>query len=205
MNRLLPLLTVLALAAVAAAWFTDRLSGGPTHGDGAFSPTAELERPVEPFRLGYGGGDPFTDDDLRQGWDLVFFGYTYCPDVCPTTLQQLRRMAHQLEEDEGRRMPAVTFVSVDPDRDEPERLDEYVRFFHDDFRAATGSRDELDSMVGNFGAVYRLNLEEGEHYTVDHSAAILAVDPDGLIRAALAPPHSPERMIERLDELGALN
>lgn len=204
MRRLLPILTLVALAAVAAAWFTDRLTSGPDHGGGELSPGADLERAVEPFELSFANGDPFTRADLEGDWDLVFFGYTYCPDVCPTTLQQIERTLDRLAE-EDRPAPRVTYISVDPDRDKLERLGEYVGFFHDDIRAATGARDELDAMVDNFGVVYRLNLDEGENYTVDHSAAILVVDPDGVIRAALAPPHDPERVIPRLEELGALD
>ncbi len=204
MRRLLPILTLVALAAVVAAWFTDQLTSGPEHGSGELSPTADLERPVEPFELQFGTGEPFTRADLEGDWDLVYFGYTYCPDVCPTTLQQAGRVLERLE-DEGLPQPRVIFISVDPDRDEPERLGEYVGFFHPDIRAATGERSEIDNMVDNFGAVYRLNLDEGENYTVDHSDAIVAVDPDGIMRAALSPPHDPERVQKRLEELGALD
>lgn len=198
-NWLTPAL-VLALAALAGAWVTTQFTGGPEHGGAGKLDASALPRTVEPFELTFADGEPFTERSLESGWQLVFFGYTHCPDVCPSTLHTLQRTMAELEGREARR-PEVIFVSVDPARDDREQLGRYVEFFREDFRAATGEREELDAVTDQFGAVYRLNREEGEDYTVDHSAAIAAVGPEGRIRALLNPPHRPQAMADRLEEL----
>ena len=201
-NWLTPAL-VLGLAALAGAWLTTQLTPGPDapeHGGAGELAADALPRTVEPFELTFADGSPFTEAALDGGWQLVFFGYTHCPDVCPTTLHNLQRTVGLLEE-RGAGLPEVVFVSVDPARDDREQLGQYVRFFRDDFRAATGAREAIDNLTDQFGAVYRINREEGEDYTVDHSAAIAAVGPEGRIRALLNPPHRPAEMATRLERL----
>jgi len=203
-NWLTPAL-VLGLAALAGAWLTTQLTPGsdaPEHGGAGELAADALPRAVAPFELAFADGSAFTEADLEGGWQLVFFGYTHCPDVCPTTLHNLQQTLGLLEEREAA-LPEVVFVSVDPARDDREQLGQYVRFFRDDFRAATGSRDAIDHLTDQFGAVYRINRDEGEDYTVDHSAAIAAVGPDGRIRALLNPPHRPTAMADRLEDLMA--
>ncbi|MFP4606595.1 MAG: SCO family protein [Thiohalospira sp.] len=200
-NWLTPAL-VLGLAAVAGAWLTTQLTDGPEHGGSAELDTDTLPRTVEPFELTFADGEPFTAESLEGGWHLVFFGYTHCPDVCPTTLQTLQRTMSELEERDAA-LPTVVFVSVDPERDDRAQLEEYAGFFREDFRAATGQREAIDDLTDQFGAVYHINRDEGEDYTVDHSAAIAAVGPEGRIRALLNPPHRPTEMADRLEGLMA--
>jgi protein SCO1/2 len=201
-NWLTPAL-VLGLAALAGAWLTTQFTAGtgsPEHGGAGELAADALPRSVEPFELTFADGTPFTEADLEGGWQLVFFGYTHCPDVCPTTLHRLQRTLGLLEERDAA-LPRVVFVSVDPARDEGQKLGQYVRFFRDDFRGATGSREAIDHLTDQFGAVYRINREEGKDYTVDHSAAIAAVGPEGRIRALLNPPHRPAEIAPRLERL----
>jgi protein SCO1/2 len=200
-NWLTPAL-VLGLAALAGAWLTTQLTDGPEHGGAGELSADALPRAVEPFELTFANGDPFTAESLEGGWHLVFFGYTHCPDVCPTTLHTLQRTMAELEGRDAA-LPTVVFVSVDPERDDRAQLGEYVGFFREDFRAATGSREAIDHLTDQFGAVYRINRDEGEDYTVDHSAAIAAVGPEGRIRALLNPPHRPAAMADRLEDLMA--
>ena len=198
-NWLTPAL-VLGLAALAGAWFTTQLTDGPEHGGAGKLDADALPRAVEPFELTFADGKRFTERSLESGWQLVFFGYTHCPDVCPSTLHTLQQTLNRLEEREAR-LPEVIFVSVDPERDDRDQLGEYVGFFREDFRAATGGREELDAMTDQFGAVYRINRDEGRDYTVDHSAGIAVVGPEGRIRAQLNPPHRPGAMADRLQDL----
>lgn len=122
-------------------------------------------------------------------WQLVFFGFTYCPDVCPTTLADLAGMLERLEPD-STPTPEVVFISVDPDRDSLQRLDDYVGHFHDDFVGVTGARDQIDTLTQALGIAYTLHEPGADgQYAVDHSSAILLLNPQGQLQALWQPPH----------------
>ena len=109
---------------------------------------------------------------------LVFFGYTSCPDVCPLTLSHLSRVFRTLEEEGGRIQ--VLFVTVDPARDTPERLAQYLESFHPSFLGLTGTEEEIRRVAQAFGA-YFAKVGEGEDYTVDHTARTFVLDASGRI------------------------
>lgn len=120
----------------------------------------------------------FNQNNLRGKWSLLFIGYTNCPDVCPTTLTDLtniyNKIAANLQE-----QTQVIFLSVDPERDTPEHLGQYISYFNDDFVAITGDKLEIDKLVRTLGGVYAVNKSEGDFYTVDHSARIFLINPLG--------------------------
>ncbi len=158
-------------------------------------------RPLAPFELQDEQGQPFTPARLRGQWNLIFFGYTHCPDVCPGTLAKAARMM-QLLENEKRPLPAVWFVSVDPERDTREKLAQYVHYFHPAFHAATGSPEALEAMSRNLAVVYFLGeKDENGHYEVDHSANLLLIDPQGRFAGIIPPPHDPAVMAADLARL----
>ena len=123
---------------------------------------------------------PFNRDSLKGKWHLVFFGYTYCPDICPTTLTRYTQVSNRLQEapdvlDNTR----VLFVSVDPQRDIPPRLKEYVQYFNPDFLGATGDADEIARLAKEFALFYQLHEPDANgNYLIDHSAAVAIVSPD---------------------------
>jgi protein SCO1/2 len=122
--------------------------------------------------------------DLAGHPTLVFFGFTHCPDVCPTTLVKLAAIK------KTGALPGmrVLFVSVDPGRDTPAVLAPYVHAFDPDFIGATGSAAEIERLARNFGvAVARVDLPGGD-YTMDHSAAVFLLDPHAQIVAVFTPP-----------------
>ena len=125
-------------------------------------------------------GEPFTRDSLKGKWHLVFFGYTYCPDICPTTLTRYTQVANRLQEaPEVLADTRVLFVSVDPDRDVPARLREYVQFFNPEFLGATGSAEEITRLAKAFALFYQVHEPDANgNYLVDHSAAVAIVNPD---------------------------
>jgi len=149
-------------------------------------------RPLAPFRLTDQDLRAFDRDRLRGKWSLLFFGYLSCPDVCPMTLHELGRF-WQLVEDERGAAPddlQVVFVSVDPARDSPARLGDYLRHFNPEFIAATGDPAELDRLARQFGASYVIEAETAPgQYPVAHSSAIFLVDPLGRSVAAFSQPH----------------
>ncbi|WP_169603913.1 SCO family protein [Methylococcus geothermalis] len=150
-------------------------------------------RPVAEFALTGEDGKPFTRAGLLGRWTVIFVGYTHCPDVCPTTLSQLKAAKAKLGAD-GARL-AVLFVSVDPERDTPDHLARYVRYFDKEFRAATGPVDALAALGRQLGFVFIKNpAPEGEGYGIDHSAELMLLDPEARLAGYLTPPFQAETL-----------
>ncbi|VAW82382.1 Cytochrome oxidase biogenesis protein Sco1/SenC/PrrC, thiol-disulfide reductase involved in Cu(I) insertion into CoxII Cu(A) center [hydrothermal vent metagenome] len=155
---------------------------------GTLLPTA---RPIAEFSLIDQKGAPFTLDSLKNHWTFTFFGYTQCPDVCPTSLAMLAQVIRLLEKDPAvGTLPRGLFVSVDPKRDTPDVLAQFIPYFHPDFIAATGSDEELHKLTRQLGLLYGKSEGDNENdYLMDHSAAIILFDPDGNYRALFNVPH----------------
>lgn len=140
------------------------------------------------------------DDQLA----VLFFGYTYCPDVCPMSLSVMRQVMQGLDDEQRRRVVPV-LVSVDPERDTLERLSEYVSYFGDDIIGATGSQAQLEELTGRYGVVWRRveTPDSAMEYTIDHSSSLYLVDRHGTIlqRVLYSPtPHPLRAALE--SELG---
>jgi protein SCO1/2 len=131
-------------------------------------------------------------------WTLLFFGYTSCPDVCPSSLATLAQVVDHLQGKWPVEPLRVVMVSVDPDRDTPQRLQDYVSHFHAGFVGATGTRREIDDLTAQFRARYKIHKEEGEHYSVDHTAAVFIIDPDGRYVGFLSQPLEVDPIVKRL-------
>lgn len=159
-------------------------------------------RPIGEFQLTGGGGEAFDLERFRGQWNLVFFGFTHCPDVCPNTLNQLKAVAAALRRD-GRDPPRVTFVSVDPERDTPERLASYVGYFSPEFQAATGTHAELESLTRRLGLIFHVEPHSpgASAYAVDHSTALLLVGPDARLHAVFPAPHEVDSIAADLAQL----
>lgn len=138
----------------------------------------ERPRDVGEFTLIDDNGQPFSEEALAGQWSLLFFGFTYCPDICPTTLAQLadfyRRLDPELKQD-----TRVMLVSVDPARDTPEKLHDYVRYFHPEFRGLTGEFLELHRVATAFNIPFTKQRGAGENYLVEHSANVVLVNDRG--------------------------
>jgi protein SCO1/2 len=119
----------------------------------------------------------FTHQQLKGKWSVVFFGFTYCPDVCPTTMAALSQIANKLPPEIMKQLQFV-FVSVDPERDTPERLAQYIPFYHADFIALTGDDKQLQEFSLSLGAVY-MKVPTDESYTMSHSSRLFIIDPKG--------------------------
>jgi protein SCO1 len=112
---------------------------------------------------------------------LLYFGYTSCPDVCPTSLANLKLTLGDLSPEEAAQVQVI-FVSVDPDRDTPEKLSQYVQVFDADFIGATGTRQEIDLITNAFNVYYKINSSESNNnYSVDHSGFITVIDRNGYV------------------------
>src|SRR5690606_20082918 len=138
---------------------------------------------IEPFELVDEQGLPFTRDGLGGRWTFLFFGYTFCPDICPTTLAALTSTLRQLDEAGiGAGDVQVVFVSVDPERDTAQHLARYLDFFAGDLRASftgvTGPPDAIAAFARQFGAMYRKEEPESPGgYFVYHTGSIFLTSP----------------------------
>ena len=148
-------------------------------------------------------GDAVSLADLKGRWSLLFFGYTYCPDICPMTLMHMNRLMKRLSEAEREQLNVV-LVSVDPERDKPEQLGQYMDYFNPEFKALTGNPDTMKKLAAQLNAFYaRVDREDGG-YLMDHSANIVLLDSELNYRGYIEPPHDPERMLPVIRSVLAL-
>jgi protein SCO1/2 len=194
------LILVASLAAAIGLWWGARLvapRAQPTLQAAVMYPAP---RSLPAFQLARADSAPLTLADWKGHWTVAFFGYTHCPDVCPTTLATFKQVWKQLD-------PAVAssarfnFISVDPARDTPEQLARYVSYFNPAFIAATGSDDALTALTQALGLVYSRAKSDGSDYTVDHSASAVIIDPQGRQAGLFRPPFDASKIAADLTTL----
>ena len=152
---------------------------------------------LQPFELIDHNGTPFDGARLQHQWSLVYFGYTHCPDVCPTGLSDLNATVKLIaRESPGVQAPQIIFVSVDPGRDSPEILKSYVPYFNPAFLGVTGSRDALAGFAKQLNASFVFIKEtlDDKDYIVDHTVEVTLIDPEGKLYATFKPPLKPAAM-----------
>jgi protein SCO1/2 len=169
-------------AAIGGFWLARELhSPSPALASGTWLPQA---RQLRDFTLTDESGHPLSLGALKGKPTLVFFGFTHCPDVCPTTLATLAQARKAAQMSDLR----VLLISVDPARDTPEVLERYVHAFDPAFRGATGPQATIDAVAKDFGvAVQKVELPGGD-YTMDHSAAVFLLDDAARIAAIFTAP-----------------
>lgn len=153
-------------------------------------------------------GREVTEADFAGQWLLVFFGFTNCPDICPTTLATIAQAMDALEAEVGAKAERVTplFISVDPERDSPEALAEYVAAFHPSIVGLTGSPEALEEAAANFKGHFQKVEEAGapDGYTMAHSAYVYLISPEGefvrLFSYGATPDEFAEDLESRLEE-----
>lgn len=138
----------------------------------------DTPRRFSDFELRDHHGNKFDRQDLEGKWTLMFAGFTHCPDICPTTMAVLGRMADSLPERE-REDVQVVLLTVDPERDTEEKLAEYVPYFHPDFVGVTGSEHQILSLATQLNVVYSQVPLGEDDYTVDHTTHIVLINPRG--------------------------
>ena len=149
-------------------------------------------RPLPSLSFQDQDGRSTTTDFFRQGWTIAFFGFTHCPDVCPTTLAALAQVKKQLQTLPPEQQPRVLLVTVDPERDTPSVLKTYVAFFDPSFLGATGTVAQIGQLAGAFMVPFaKIPLPNGG-YTMDHGAGVYFVAPSGAIAAYSSPPLQPD-------------
>ena len=223
--RLFPVL-LLALAAATFSLYQIRTmstseAAGSTYA--AINTMPEPE-PVQAFSFIDDQGVPFSNEQLEDQWSLLFFGFTHCPDICPTTMATLRGFVDRLADTDV--VPQVVLVSVDPERDSPDVLHSYVQQFHPEFRGIVGSKADMVTLSKSFGLFVATSMpsrseinghSEGEDeerhgmmhanphaghgasetdYTINHSGYVLIINPNGQYVGRFSPPFTVEEMAE---------
>ncbi len=138
----------------------------------------DTPRKIDEFNLIDHYGEAFTKERLQGVWTLVFFGYTYCPDVCPTTMTFLNEFMGQLE-GTAAEDTRVVMVTVDPARDTVEQLAGYVPYFNSEFTGVTGEFLDIHRFATGLNTPFRKVSGQGENYQVDHSANVILINPRG--------------------------
>lgn len=151
-------------------------------------------RPLTDYQLTNEQGETATRDDLRGRWTFAFVGYTFCPDICPATMATLRRINREFPSDLPK--PEFLFVTADPERDTPERLNDYLNFFGDNFHGVTGNIDDLRELARSMSAVFVHRDDGNGNVLVDHSGHLALINPEGELVALIQPPHEPEKLID---------
>ena len=140
----------------------------------------------------------FDESRFQGKWSFLFFGFTNCPDICPTTMLVMKSVWNKLPETAKQSpSPQMIFVSVDPQRDTLDKLQKYVTYYHPDFLGVTGELDQIDVLTKQFGVLYGYEdpTQDG-NYTVNHSSQILLVDPQGNLRAVFSSPHLTDEIVK---------
>jgi len=153
-------------------------------------------RELPAFSLQQSDRTQLIPGELKGHWTIVFLGFTHCPDICPTTLAQLAQAQQQWAALPDATRPRVLFVSVDPQRDSPQRIGEYAHAFHRDTLAATADVPALEAFARSLSLVFmKAPPADGappDQYSVDHSAAMAVLDPQGRMAGVVQPPLQPQ-------------
>ncbi len=187
----------LFILAIAAGLYAGHRVFAPRHGPRPETAAVLLHeaKPLPDFALTDTEGKPFTRASLDGHWSLLYFGYTHCPDACPTTLSDLDHMQGHLAKLAAEKRPKVYFISIDPKRDDLTLLKNYTLYFNPSFTGATGSVEALRVLTGPLGVDFTYSpADQKGDYGVSHSTFVLLVDPQGEEVALFSPPQEPARM-----------
>ena len=201
-------IVIIAVAAIAGYLASHYYFGGENDDNNQHTKFQSLllypnKKTFSGFELLNQNNEKFGIEKFADKWTLLFFGFTHCPDVCPTTLSELQKVFKLLQSKNITTMPEVLFVSVDPERDTSQILKDYITFFNPTFNAATGDAANILALTSQVGVAYHI----GEHpqgdknYSVDHTAAIFLIDPNKQLYGIFRSPHEAEKITDDLTQL----
>lgn len=193
------LIVIAAFAVAAGLWLGQRFFAAPSQPVLKNAVLYPSPRALPDFKLTQANGQPLTRDSWRGHWNAVYFGYTSCPDVCPTTLTTFKQVWRDLGDQ--RANVQFDFISVDPQRDTPDKLGKYVSFFNPDFIAATGTDDELTTLTRSLGLMYTRETDANGNIEVDHSGSVVIIDPQAKLRGIFRPPFAVPDIVADLQSL----
>ena len=200
--------TVLILAAIVALVLgltVNRVLSGSGQGDQTALIDAGIillpqSRTVPDLSLTDQDGQPVSLNQLKGKWTVLFFGYTFCPDICPTTLAQLRQIKSELPGEAVDKL-RIVLVSVDPDRDTPQQLKQYLGYFDKQFVGLRAPVDTLQKLANAVSIPYIPADTSKPGYTVDHSGNLALLGPDGTQRGFIRAPLNSQKLVAQLPGL----
>ena len=186
------LLSIIAL--VLGLFISQQLSLSKSRDLGQVHGTVlDTPREVHSFELTGIDNAPFNNASLQGHWTMVFFGFTNCGAICPTTMAELGKMYRLLEEQGAKTLPHVVMVSVDPERDSLDKLNHYVKAFDPHFYGARGDENAVTLMTKEIGIAYtkivRQGNENSQTYDIDHMGTVILFNPRGELSAFFTTPH----------------
>ncbi len=190
---LVSIIIAIAVLAAGGGFYVSLQQGSPAPPQNLYWPNPKR---IGDFSVINQDGIPFGVENMWGKWSFLFFGYTHCPDICPITLAVMTDTHKALR----RQHPDIQtiFVSVDPERDTPEKLSQYLTWFDKDLIGLGGTLEMVNGLTRQLGIPYYHNKEEGaENYLVDHSASIFLIGPKGRMLAKLSPPHQKTAIIDQ--------
>jgi len=159
-------------------------------------------KPLPRFELTDHNNQSFNNQTIQGKWHLLFFGYTNCPDICPDSLQMLSNMVDLIKDEEVLQQLQVTFISVDPERDDLPKMKTYVTYFNKNFMSARAGIDAVNSLTDALGILhYIVKSTDGEVYEVAHSATLTLIDPEGRFSGVFSSPHDSNKIALDLSAL----
>ena len=157
---------------------------------------------ISPFQVVDQNNQSFGLENLSGKWSFLFFGYTHCPDICPITLSVLAQVYTKLAAGNEAENVQIIFVSVDPARDTPEQVAEYVSYFNRNMTGLTGTEQQIETLTSQIGVVHAINQETAPgEYLVDHSASVFLVSPAGQMLGIFSAPHSVDDIVSRFNRI----
>ena len=185
---------VVGLAAIGAVLLVMQ---SPKNGQSADMPLATIGGP---FSLVGSDGQPFASSSLNGKPAAIFFGFTHCPDVCPTTLARLTKLRKQVGSDDAF---SIVFISVDPERDKPEDVGRYTGLFNTPVIGLTGNTAQIEQVKKQFGVYSAKAQQVGDSYSVDHTATVFLMDKNGQFVATLSPEEGEAVALDKLKRITA--
>ncbi len=156
-------------------------------------------RSLPDFELVTQHGTPYNKDTALGRYQLLFFGFTHCPDICPSTLALMRQLRENLPAQLRSKLDFV-FVSIDPERDTPEVMGPYLAHFDPAFIGVTGNTEAVTDFADSVGIAF-IKVDQGDTYTMDHATALVLLDPQSRIKAYFSAPHKLDELQSTLDTL----
>ena len=155
------------------------------------------------FELKNQGDQLYSKNDLKNQWTILFFGYTNCPDVCPTTIFKLGQIKQQISKELPNLNLQILFITLDPERDSTERLKEYLGFFDPSMTGLTGEITKIVELTSNLSVFFqRINKEDG--YDFNHTASIFLMNPKAQLKASFSPASSIDMLAEDIKKVEGL-
>ncbi|MGH8419315.1 MAG: SCO family protein [Pseudomonas sp.] len=196
---------LVAIVALVLGLTVNRVLSGKSQGDQTALIDAGVillpqSREVPGLKLMDQDGQPVSLDAFKDKWTLLFFGYTFCPDICPTTLAQLRQIKSELPKDAVDRL-RVVLVSVDPNRDTPQQLKTYLGYFDKQFVGLTAPVETIQKLANAVSIPFIPADTNKPNYTVDHSGNLAILGPDGTQRGFIRAPLNTQKLVAQLPGL----